>query len=48
VYPEIDDQEEEILLESILDNTPVLLALMDNKFNFIRVNEAYAKRIKSQ
>ncbi|MBD3215973.1 MAG: PAS domain-containing protein, partial [Candidatus Lokiarchaeota archaeon] len=43
MYIDIDDQEEAILLESILDNTPVLLALMDNKFNFIRVNEAYAK-----
>ncbi|TXT63257.1 MAG: putative Histidine kinase [Promethearchaeota archaeon] len=43
MYLDIDGQEEVDLLESILDNTPVLLALMDNKFNFIRVNEAYAK-----
>ncbi|MFX1502044.1 MAG: PAS domain S-box protein [Promethearchaeota archaeon] len=35
--------ENTLLLNAILDHTPIMIAYMDTHFNFIRVNRAYAK-----
>lgn len=36
--------ENALMLETIFDNTHFMIAYMDSNFNFIRVNEAYAKK----